>query len=300
MQQPARPPAGDFCVAFASQVAALSEPGGYFDTDNLISNERSYLQVMPDLRQCRFRGGAYVGVGPDQNFSYIAAVRPAIAFIIDIRRDNLLLHLLFKALFQLARTPSRVSRAPPRAARPCRRSTDGATASIEKIVAYMDGRRTEPERVRRAAACVESHRRRIRRAALARRIWRRSTRFHRPLHRSGAGSPLPIDRTAAAEPLPDYRELLARTGSRGIAANYLASEEAFQFVKTLHARDLIIPVIGNLSGPSALASIGSAMTRRGDRLAAFYASNVEFYLFGEGTSGSSPRTCDASPTRIAA
>ena len=89
---------------FASQIAALSERAGYFDTDNLISNERSYLQVLPDLRRAGFQGGAYVGVGPDQNFSYIAAARPSIAFILDVRRDNLLLHLLFKSLFQLARS----------------------------------------------------------------------------------------------------------------------------------------------------------------------------------------------------
>ena len=57
---------------FAASIAGLSEPGGYFDTDNLISNERSYLQVVPDLRRLSVRGGAYIGVGPDQNFSYIA------------------------------------------------------------------------------------------------------------------------------------------------------------------------------------------------------------------------------------
>src|SRR5438045_1426667 len=42
-------PAGQLRTAasgFAAQVAELSEPGGYFDADNLISNERSYLQVM--------------------------------------------------------------------------------------------------------------------------------------------------------------------------------------------------------------------------------------------------------------
>src|SRR5215510_12020703 len=77
---------------FAAQIASLSEPPGYFDTDNLISNERSYLQVLPDLRKRNVRGGAYIGV------------RPAVAFIIDVRRDNLLLHLLFKALFSMSRT----------------------------------------------------------------------------------------------------------------------------------------------------------------------------------------------------
>src|SRR5437762_12116713 len=76
---------------FAAQIAALSEPAGYFDTDNLISNERSYLQVLQDLRRRNVRGGAYIGVGPDQNFTYIAEIRPTIAFIVDVRRDNLLL-----------------------------------------------------------------------------------------------------------------------------------------------------------------------------------------------------------------
>src|SRR5689334_16548141 len=89
---------------FAAQIAQLSEPGGYFDTNNLMSNERSYLQVLPALQDVGFSGGAYIGVGPDQNFSYIAAIRPSIAFIVDIRRDNLLLHLLFKAAFSAAET----------------------------------------------------------------------------------------------------------------------------------------------------------------------------------------------------
>src|ERR1700741_1964490 len=86
--------------SFAGLVARLSEPGGYFDTDNLVSNERSYLHVAGKLRELGgSSGGAYLGVGPDQNFSYILAVRPALALIIDIRRDNLLQHLLFKTIF---------------------------------------------------------------------------------------------------------------------------------------------------------------------------------------------------------
>src|SRR5262245_8933591 len=88
---------------FAQMVEKFSEPNGYFDSDNLISNEASYLHVMGKLRQMKVSGGAYIGVGPDQSFSYIAQIRPAIAFITDIRRDNLLQHLLFKSLFSLSR-----------------------------------------------------------------------------------------------------------------------------------------------------------------------------------------------------
>ena len=97
-------------ATFAADVAALSEPAGYFDTDNLISNERSYLDVVPDLKKRGVRGGAYIGVGPDQNFSYMAAIRPDVVFIVDVRRDNLLLHLLFKSLFSLRGHGSSISR----------------------------------------------------------------------------------------------------------------------------------------------------------------------------------------------
>ncbi len=92
-------------VKLAPLSAELSEPGGYFDTDNLISNETPYLQVADQLAASVPTGGVYLGVGPDQNFSYIARVRPRYAFILDIRRQNLLQHLLFSALFAQADDP---------------------------------------------------------------------------------------------------------------------------------------------------------------------------------------------------
>ena len=99
----AQAPARLSSAEFGALVERLSEPGGYFDTDNLVSNEDSYLHAVTSLERHGVKGGAYIGVGPDQNFSYIAAIRPRIAFIIDIRRDNLLEQLLFKALFHHAR-----------------------------------------------------------------------------------------------------------------------------------------------------------------------------------------------------
>src|SRR6187431_541440 len=128
---------------FAATVASLSEPGGYFDTDNLISNERSYLQVAGALRRAGVRGGAYVGVGPDQNFSYIAEIRPALAIIIDVRRDNLLLHLLFKALFELSET--RVEYLARLVGRPVPPAINGwRTAPIDRLVAYVERTAAEP------------------------------------------------------------------------------------------------------------------------------------------------------------
>ncbi len=88
---------------FAGLVARLSDSGGYFDSDNIITNEASYLQIGSQLTKTGVHGGVYLGVGPDQNFSYIALIKPQIAFMIDVRRDNLLEHLLFKSLFALSR-----------------------------------------------------------------------------------------------------------------------------------------------------------------------------------------------------
>ena len=47
-------------------------------------------------------GGVYLGVAPDQNFTYIVATAPRLAFIVDIRRGNLLQHLMYKAIFELS------------------------------------------------------------------------------------------------------------------------------------------------------------------------------------------------------
>src|SRR6266571_2655374 len=86
---------------FWAMVTGFSEPGGYFRSDNLISNEMAFQQVIPDLQKTP-HPGAYVGVGPDQNFTYITALRPKMAFIVDIRRQNMLLQLMYKALVELS------------------------------------------------------------------------------------------------------------------------------------------------------------------------------------------------------
>src|SRR6266404_5239161 len=86
---------------FHAIVTGLSEPGGVFVTDNIVSNEIAFQDVLPDLQR-RDRQGAYIGVGPEQNLSYIAALKPPIAFIVDLQRGNLLLHLMYKALVEMS------------------------------------------------------------------------------------------------------------------------------------------------------------------------------------------------------
>ena len=85
-------------------ITEFSEPGGYFRSENFVSNEMGLQHVIARLQDAVPPGGVYLGVGPEQNFTYLAALRPRIAFIVDIRRQNLLQHLWYKAVFELSPT----------------------------------------------------------------------------------------------------------------------------------------------------------------------------------------------------
>ena len=86
---------------FWAMVVNFSENGGTFVSDNIISNEIEFQRVIPDVQKTKPHG-VYVGVGPEQNFTYITAFKPSMAFILDIRRGNLLLHLTYKSLIELS------------------------------------------------------------------------------------------------------------------------------------------------------------------------------------------------------
>ena len=266
--------------AFAKLVQRLSEPGGYFDSDNLISNETSYLHVLDGMRRLKVQGGAYIGVGPDQNFSYIAAVRPEIAFMIDIRRDNLLEHLMFKSLFAMAR--NRVEYLCLLFGKPLPRDADRWSGkSIQELVDYIDATHTDPDLADSVQSAISQ---RVRRFGIPlttldfetiARIRDAFVRDSLDLRYSSIGrAPRPYH--------PTYRQLLLERDRSGHQANYLAAEDAFQFVKAMEARDRIVPVVGNAAGEHALAAIAELMTERGDKVSVLYISNVEQYLIRDG------------------
>ncbi len=268
---------------FAASIAQLSEPGGYFDTNNLISNEKSYLHVIPALREAGLAGGVYVGVGPDQNFSYIAHTRPSIAFIIDVRRDNLLLHLLFKALFRLSASraqylSSLFGRPAPE---PAARWRD---EDIERIVSYVAGAAASPAAADAIRARVDDV---IKTFGVSLSEGDRATidRFHRTFIERGLGLRFESTGRPPRSYYPTYEELLLETDRSGRRWNYLASEREFQFVKSIQDRDLVIPLVGDLAGRTAMPAVARHLKERGLRLSVFYTSNVEYYLANAGAFG---------------
>src|SRR5436190_15561044 len=88
--------------AFWKLIDSSSEASGEFQSENFLSNETGFQVVIPALKKIVKPDGVYVGVGPEQNFTYIAAIHPKMAFIIDIRRQNMVEHMLYKAMFELS------------------------------------------------------------------------------------------------------------------------------------------------------------------------------------------------------
>jgi hypothetical protein len=65
----------------------------------------------------------------------------------------------------------------------------------------------------------------------------------------------------------------------GRSRSYLASEEAFVFLKAFEEKNLLVPIVGNFAGSKALRAVAQYVRAHGETVSAFYVSNVEQYLF---------------------
>ena len=261
-------------AAFAELVRSLSEPDSAFISDNIISNETSYLQVAPALARAT-PGGAYLGVGPEQNFTYLALTRPRVAFILDIRRQNLVEHLLYKAIFAEATT--RAHFLALLVGRPFDAAGDpGPGASIEAVLAHAE--KTPPDE----AFFAKAHTRL--RAAIERELpldasdKKTLELTHRAFFRAQLDVRFELKQSSGRR-YPTLRELLAEKDPEGVARGFLAGEEAFRFVQGMERDGRIIPVVGDFAGDRAMPGIAAYLAREELSVTAFYVSNVEQYLF---------------------
>ncbi|NOT06883.1 MAG: hypothetical protein HOP28_01630 [Gemmatimonadales bacterium] len=284
---------------FAKLVAQLSENGGFFDSDNLVSNETSYLHVLPALESMGIRGGAYLGVGPEQNFSYLAEIRPELAIMIDIRRDNMLLHLLFKAIFERAR--NRLDYLCLLYGRPVPADLPKWTdRPLDDILMYLD---LTPGDSGLHAANHRSLMERVTAYGVPLTDTDRATirRFHGEFAALG----LELRYTSLNRPsrpnYPSERDLYLATDMNGRRGNYLTTEERFRVVQELERGDRIVPAVGDLSGTVALKAIAQYLAERKLTVSALYVSNVEMYLFRNGTFAqfaANVRSLPSSPSSV--
>jgi len=266
---------------FARIVTDFSEEGGYFWSENLISNETSYLHIVPKLRELGAQGGAYIGVGPEQNFTYIAKIRPQIAFIVDIRRQAMIQHLMFKALFHLSQDRRQfLSRL---LSRPLTgKDIPPAGAPLDKLLDYFS--KTTPDSQYFASNLVEL------KAVITRDflipLQGRDPEALEHVYKSFRDEGLDISFRLDGGGFgpwsgyfPTLKQLMSERDLNGASGNFLADPADYDFVRGMHERNRIIPIVGDFAGPKALASIGSYLRKNGYTVSVFYCSNVEQYLF---------------------
>jgi hypothetical protein len=254
---------------FWNIVTDSSEPGGYFrsaDITNLTSNETIYGDVLNDLVRRTRPGGVYLGVGPEQNYNYIAAIKPRMAIIFDIRRGNLDIQLMYKAIFELSKDRADFISMLFSKPRPPGLSSSSSATQLFRAFANLPA---------------------VNEAAFAKNlstITDRLTKTHAfPLLRQDAAGITSIYRIFyeegfAIRPYPTYAELMTATDRRGIERSYLATEENYAFLKDMESKNLVVPVVGDFGGPKAIRAIGNYLKDKNIAVAAFYLSNVEEYL----------------------
>ena len=264
---------------FFKLATELSEADGVFRSDNLVSNELYMQRVVPELTRTVKPGRVYMGVGPEQNFTYIAATRPAMAFIIDVRRGNMQLHLMYKALFELSTDRADfVSRlfSLRRPAGLGRKST-----AREIFTAYSDPKLRSADLYKKNAADMRRFFFRKNNLGLAEEDVKAIEGLRDSFYTRGLDIHYEITPGSAGS-FPSYADLMVATDDAGMARSFLATEENFAVIKDLHSRNLIVPVVGNFVGPKAIRAVGKYVRAHGATVGAFYVSNVEQYLTREG------------------
>ena len=264
--------------AFWRMVSDLSEESGSFRFEYM-SNEQQFQYVIPRLKEKNKPGGVYLGVGPEQNFTYLAALQPKMAFIFDIRRQNMIEHLIYKAVFEMSSDRGDFvsllfSRKAPSGL------TDKTTAKA--LFQAFRGAPPDLDLYRRNLQAIKDHLTKIHKFQLTGDDQASVDYIYRVFF--DAGNAFSYTGTAYFGGFGGgtYADLMAATDENGQARSYLATEENFQIVREMHKKNLIVPVVGDFAGSKALRNVGRYIKDHGATVAAFYTSNVEQYLFQQG------------------
>ena len=260
----------------------LSEAGGYFRSDNFVSNETTFQHVIPELLKSHALGGVYLGVGPDQNFTYIVALKPRLAIVTDIRRQNMIEHLMYKAVIELS--PTRADFLALLFSRPRPNGladTAGAPALLQAYLAVpADSIRYQKNLATIKDLLVTKHHFTLSSDDLSSLAYVYNAFFD-------AGPELTYSFSVGRQGragffgrrMPSYAELMTETDALGMHRSYLASEENYRTLRDIEMNNLLVPIVGDFAGEKALRAVGAYLKAHNATVTAFYTSNVEQYLF---------------------
>jgi len=267
--------------AFWKMVTTMSEPDGQFRYENFLSNEIQYQYVIPALKAKTKPGGVYMGVGPEQNFTYIVALQPRIAFITDIRRQNMLELMMYKAVFELSTDRADFLSMLFSRVRPAGLNEKSTVDQLFR--AYLPVVRDEALYRKNLKAIqellVQKHQfglslTDLQNIAYVYGVFANDGPY---LDYSSGGLG-----TAPMGGMPNYSELMVADDSHGEKRSYLASEDNYKLIREMELKNLVIPIVGDFAGTKSIRSIGQYLKEHNATVTAFYLSNVEQYLYSDG------------------
>jgi len=267
--------------------ADFSEPNGYFRSDNFLSNETGFQYVIPELKHVVKPGSVYLGVGPEQNFTYIVALQPKIAFIFDIRRGNMIAQLMYKSLFEMSADRGEFLSKLFSRARPAGLAESSTPKQLfDAFIAATP----DSALFRRNLAAIKEH-------LTKTHAWVMNDSDSKLMDYTysaffGGGPELNYNyRPGMAGGyggrfgggfggnMPNYATLQSATDADGKNWAYLATEANFRWIKDFESKNLLVPIVGDFAGPKAIRSVGKYLKEHNGVVGAFYTSNVEQYLF---------------------
>lgn len=259
---------------FRRMLRDISEYGGYFPSDNWVSNEITYLNVLGALEENEIKGGVYIGVSADQNFTYINAIKPELVFIVDIRNQNRMQHLFYKSAFELSETRAEFfSMIFSKPLDPdINLNKDG---NIAEIVDYFYGAPSD-------RTLLEENKEKI--------VDHLATKFGiEVLGRDNADLMYVMTtlfmynmRITYNGPqrswYPTMGRLLQMVSIDGNYQSIFNSNEDYRYIRNMHLQNKILPVTGDFGGSGALQMIAEFLKEHNLTVTAYYTSNVEQYL----------------------
>lgn len=261
-------------------IGQLSEDNGFFRSDNLVSNEIYFQTIIPELVDITKPGRVYLGVGPEQNFTYISALKPKMVFIIDVRRGNLHTHLMYKAIFELSK-----DRADFVSLLFSKKRPEGLTAKTpvrDLFNAFVSVDTTEATYKTNLKA-IQDHLTKTRQLPLSDDDLKGIEYVYYHFYWYGPGLTYSSSSGGSGRGnFVNFQSLMVADDGFGVTRSFLASDEQFQFLKTLHSKNLLVPIVGNFGGSKAIRAVGTYLKERGATVSAFYLSNVEQYLSQDG------------------
>jgi len=263
---------------FWRMIVDLSEPGGTYPYENFVSNELEYQDVIPALKAITKPGGVYIGVGPEQNFTYAAVLQSKLAFVIDIRRQNMLELLMYKALFDMS--PNRADFVSNlfSCVRPA--GLDIKTTAAALFTAYENAK-VDPDLAAKNLATIKAYMTKHGYELTSEDIGS-IAKVHDVFSRGGPSINYYFASAAPTGLGPSrggtYTRLMNTADSTGRNSSFLATEESYLYVREMQRKNLIVPLVGDFAGPAVIRNVGRYLTERKATVGVFYISNVETYL----------------------